>query len=104
MPADPVETKVSDRKSLFLYTDQTELSDEMKAAMLEAGFVPIKVADLAQHKIISAPIRVEVTAEHMDLVTQVALSTINSYGGSVAESFGSRLAKLLLKARESANA
>jgi hypothetical protein len=81
-------------KSLFLHTKEGEPDEATKAAMIEAGYIPVLLPTLTEYRIISPTVRANV--KELPLITKAALQTIANYRTGVPEVFGNLMAKALL--------
>ncbi len=81
------------RPVIFLYTEAAQITDDVHAAMIEAGYLPVRVADVNEVKILTAPLAIEAT--DLSAITAAALDTITT-STIAAGHFGTTLAKKLL--------
>lgn len=79
----PVSAKV---RAIFLYTGDTELADVDVQALREAGYIPLKVANLANVKLLPLTITHQVQGDEIDLVSMCAIRTI--LAGKGTQAFG----------------
>ena len=92
------ETELKQRPSIFLYTDAAAITDEVRIAMIEAGYLPVRVASVDDVRILTNPVTYDGVA--IPLVTQAALEALLKSNESVStwtSRFGACLARLLLK-------
>lgn len=83
--------------SIFLYTDAADLTDEVKSAMIEAGYLPVRVESLDSVRILTAPVTYDEVV--LPLVLRAALGALekSAHSGTYhTAEFGLRLARLLL--------
>lgn len=85
------------RPSIFLYTEVASITDEVRSAMIEAGYLPVLVASVDSVRILTCPVTYDGIA--LPLITQAALQAILKSVDSTnahASRFGADLARLLL--------
>ena len=88
------------RPVIFLYTGAAEVSDDVREKMTEAGYLPVKVADIDAVKILTAPMAIDpadlsaITVAALDALLKSASATTTHVG-----QFGARLAAELLAAK-----
>ncbi len=85
------------RPSIFLYTDAAEITDEVRSAMIEAGYLPVRVQSVDSVRILTAPLTYDEIA--LPLITRAALHALVQSRQSTtahAAEFGVDLARLLL--------
>jgi hypothetical protein len=90
-------TEIKPRPVIFLYTEAAQIADDVRAGMIEAGYLPVLVADVNEVKILTAPLAVEAT--DLSAITVAALDAIVKSSGSTmswASHFGARVASELL--------
>ncbi len=85
------------RPVIFLYTEATHIPDDLRAAMIESGYLPVCVADIHEVKILRAPLAVEAT--DLSAITAAALDAIVSSSTMIQSRFGTTLASELLASR-----
>ena len=85
---------MSERRTLFLHTQ--ELDDTVCAAMLEAGYLPVRVADVKECRLIEHS--VSLSRDQLDAIGRAALRAVaEGPSSNVRELFISGLAKELAK-------
>lgn len=85
-------------RAIFIYTDKAQLGDDAREMLIEAGYVPIKVANIGDVKLLPLTVHHEVTSDEIDLVSRVALKTILEGKGSQA--FGIDLMNAIAEKRK----
>ena len=96
------ESKREPKKRLFLYTDEADLSEEMAAALVANGFVPIKVRDVTQVKIVEPSLFEHLDGASIDAMGAAALDVIaknSANTGWVAQHFVHHLLRRLQTVR-----
>lgn len=85
-------------KAIFIYTDKAQLGDDARTMLIEAGYVPVKVAALDNVKLLPLTVHHEVTGDEIDLVSMVALKTL--LAGKGTQVFGQDLMEAITKRRK----
>lgn len=86
------------RPSIVLYTDAAAIDDDVKAAMIEAGYLPVRVSDVDAVRIM--PVTHGIDAGDMSAITAAALEAVAKHGTQdVPARFGWALTKALLEQR-----
>lgn len=89
------------RPVIFLYTDDAQLDDDVRAKMIEAGYLPVKVADVDGVRML--PTSVSVDTSEVSAITAAALDAIIKSAESTttwAASFGANVARNLRAAKK----
>lgn len=82
------------RPVIFLYTDAAEIDADIRAKMIEAGYLPVRVADVNSIRILPAHIAFEnsdvpvITAAALDAIIKSTEST-----SAWAANFGANIAR-----------
>jgi hypothetical protein len=85
-------------RAIFIYTDKAQLGDDARQMLIEAGYVPVKVAAIDNVKLLPLTVHHEVTGDEIDLVSMVALKTLLAGKGS--QTFGVDLMDAIARRRK----
>ncbi len=85
-------------RAIFIYTEKAQLDDDARAMLIDAGYVPVKVADIANVKLLPLTVHHDVTSDEIDLVSMLAIKTILAGKGS--QTFGYELLEAITKRRK----
>lgn len=88
----------SGARAIFAYTTKAKLSDDARAMLVEAGYVPIQVESLADVKLMPLAVHHEIVGDEIDLVSQTALSVL--LRGKGIDEFAMNLMSEIVKRRK----
>jgi hypothetical protein len=81
--------------TLFVYTDDAELADDARQAMVTAGYLPVRVKSLDSYRIVEKTVRL--APDHIDKIGQAALWAVQgdtSYDQTAKAQFVNKLGEL----------
>ena len=89
------------RPVIFLYTEAAAIKDDVRERMIEAGYLPVLVADINAVKIMTPPVTID--PAELSAVTVAALEAIlasSAQGTTTSYNFGLSVATELLAAKK----
>lgn len=86
---------MADRPTILLYTDEAKIEPDVRAAMIEAGYLPVQVASVDAVRVLESPVFVE--AAQLDAMSRTCLQLMHENPGStVTTNFGAKFSGVIL--------